>query len=129
MFAGLVFIFVGLVLAMGGTWLLLRTRRLLRAGEQTVSRVVELQLDDAGEAYFPIYEFITANGEIRRAKGIVASNPPQRKVGDAVVIVYDPKRPEDVRELRFSELWMWPLIALCCGVLIVLGGVILLLDQ
>ncbi len=126
---GLVLLPMSLLILLVGVWLYLRTRGFISTAGQATARVVALQMDEAGEVYYPIFEFTTADGKMLRIKGSTGSNPPRHKVGDVVSLLYDPRRPEDARERKFLDLWALPSMAIGLGGLCTTILVLFLLSQ
>ncbi|MFQ3630698.1 DUF3592 domain-containing protein [Roseiflexus sp.] len=124
---GLLLLPMGLLILLVGIWLYVRAQRFVGAARQTTARVVDMQMDEAGETYYPIFEFTTVEGTMLRAKGPTGSYPPAHQVGDTVSILYDPQRPADVREYKFKDLWALPSIAIGFGGLFTLICLLLLL--
>ncbi|MCB9991114.1 MAG: DUF3592 domain-containing protein [Rhodospirillales bacterium] len=48
---------------------------------------------DGGYTYYPVVEYHTISGETARFEGKTGSNPPMHKVGNRVMVLYDPERP------------------------------------
>ncbi len=123
---GLIFLPMSLLILLAGIWLYVRTQRFVGAARQTTARVVDMQIDEEGETYYPIFEFTTVEGTMLRTKGSTGSNPPAHQVGDTVSILYDPQRPENACEYKFADLWALPSMALGLGGLFTLICLLLL---
>ncbi|MFH8789208.1 DUF3592 domain-containing protein [Streptomyces roseoverticillatus] len=65
--------------------------------------------DDAPAAY-PVVEFTSADGTLRKFRDSAGSNPPSYEVGEQVEVLYRPGSPEDARIKGFLSLWLMPLI-------------------
>ncbi len=132
----LVIFLVGLTFLLAGFWLFFRTLAFLGVAKQTTGNVVDVEErvsedpDTVGrvqEYYYAIIEFTTADGATVRAKSQIGHGRPPR-IGDTVSILYDPRRPEDIREATFTGTWLFPSLTIGIGGLATLIGVLLLLS-
>ncbi|HKY54936.1 MAG TPA: DUF3592 domain-containing protein [Anaerolineales bacterium] len=60
------------------------------------------------EYYYPVVEFVSANGKAHKVQLNEGISRPSHEVGDEVVILYEPKHPLDARIKSFgSSALMW----------------------
>ena len=72
--------------------------------------------------YRPVIEFQTAEGRRIQFTSSHGSNPPTYRKGDRVEVLYDPKNPQESRLLSFGSLWLFPVMSIGIGSLLVLIG-------
>ena len=65
----------------------------------TQGKVVAMESSSTsdGFVYYPVVSYITYEGEQVQFRTKVGSNPPSRKVGDRVAVLFDPNKPERAR--------------------------------
>ncbi len=89
-----------LVLLAIGLWQGARIIRLETEGLRAPGQVVELRQedsadDDGGYVYYPVVRFQTEVGTTVQFKDATGSNPPSRRVGDRVTVLYFADNPAD----------------------------------
>jgi hypothetical protein len=87
-----------------------------RAGEQP--RMREEDARPAGPVYRAVILFSTADGRAVRFLSRLATNPPAYKLGEQVMVLYDPGHPETASIDSFADRWlgvvMWESVAALC---------------
>ena len=76
--------------------------------------------------YFPVVEFVSADGRRHSVQMSEGSSSPSQEVGDEVIVLYNPERPLDARVKSFGSsalMWVLPGITGILG-LAFLGAVI-----
>lgn len=111
---------LGLGLSAGAGYLFLDTRQLIATAETAPGTVVafERRSSKGGSSDYPVIEFATAAGEIRR---FTTSGAGDYAKGDVVEVLYDAGDPANARANVFLELWLGSLALggfglLCLGV-------------
>ena len=69
--------------------------------------------------YYPVVEYISADGREHTVHMTEGSSAPQHEVGDEVMVLYDPERPLDARIKSFGSsalMWILPGITGVLGV-------------
>jgi Protein of unknown function (DUF3592) len=124
--AGIGFALIGLGLVVSG-----RTRRFLTTGSRADGVVTALVPrtsmegpDSARTTYAPSVEFTTQTGALRGFTSATAASRPAYRVGQHVVVVYDPRNPRKAIILSFGAVWLVPLILWGLGALFVLIGML-----
>jgi hypothetical protein len=77
--------------------------------------------------YFPVVEYVSADGRRHTVHMTEGSSAPQYEVGDEVTVLYNPERPLEARIRSFGSyalMWIWPGITSILG-LGFLGAVLL----
>ena len=82
---------------------------LLREGQRVEGTVVIMRRGSKGSTT-PIVEFTTKSGKRVRFEGDSSSHPPAHKVGDKVIVHYDPGRPSYAVIDTFREMWVLPVL-------------------
>lgn len=119
-------LFIGLVVFIVSLFFLKESLSFLKTTERAVGNVIELELvkHDDGNNYKAIFQFKTnANKEVVfKQQG--SSNPPSWKVGEEVMVAYDPNYPEKARTLTFFAIFGLPtiLMAIAMPMLVVSCG-------
>jgi hypothetical protein len=106
---------VGAVLLALGVREVVATRMLLARAEPGRGTVVANTRPAAlgrSAAYYPVVEFRARDGHVRSFQDRTGNVPPRYQVGDAVVVLYDPSRPEDARIDDRSSLWVGGILAI-----------------
>lgn len=76
--------------------------------------------------YFPVVEYVSADGRPHRVQMTERSSTPQHEIGDEVTVLYNPEHPLDARIQSFGSsllMWIWPGISGILG-LAFLGAVL-----
>jgi hypothetical protein len=114
-----------LVLVLAGMMAGVTGGRFMINGEK--ARGIVVALEDDGESFYPIVEFVTHAGEPRRHKGLGASEAAYR-VGQYVAIRYIADDPNAAAiSSSFQELWLGATVVGVFGA--VLTGIGLLLGR
>ena len=124
--SGIGFALIGLGLVVSG-----RTRRFLTTGCRADGVVTALVPrtnmegpDLARTTYAPSVEFTAQTGALRSFTSATAASRPAYRVGQHVVVVYDPRNPRKAIILSFGEVWLVPLILWGLGALFMLIGML-----
>lgn len=121
---GLVFGFVGFILAALALFFWLRTRTFLGTAQKaqgTVIRMVYSSDSEGGGGYSPVYTFRTMSGQVIEVADNISSNPPQFKEGQIIDVLYDPENPNKARINKWFNLYFVPLLLGFLG--LVFGGI------
>src|SRR6185369_15947345 len=89
-------------------WALVRRHRRLYWAKSE-GEVVEMDADSSG-GYSPVVVYEPSPGEKVRFSGNVVTNPPRYKVGDKVVVVFDPDDPGGALIDRALEHYFVPAV-------------------
>jgi len=106
-----------------GAYLGVRVANLEMTGDRAPGEVVSLHEeyssddDGSGYVYYPIVQFRTARGDTIQFKDNIGSDPPSFRVGDQVVVLFDPERPG--RDVMIDHGIFWN--ALIPAILLLLG--------
>jgi hypothetical protein len=109
----LTFLAVGLGLVVGGVVMLFKRWRAHGHSLTTTGRVI---LMTGGTTKAPVVQFTTSEGEAISFTHGVASRPPRYRVGQEVMVRYQPGRPHEAWIDSFSSSWLTPLIMLGVGI-------------
>jgi len=121
---GIVFSFVGFLLAAIGVFLFIRTRIFLSTAQEvkgTVIRMVYSHNSEGGGGYSPVYQFRTLEGQTIEAGESMSSNPPMFREGQVIDVLYDPRNPQKARIKKWMSLYF--VSVLLGGMGLVFGGV------
>lgn len=106
------------------SWMYTREQAFVAGAAHATGTVVQLSLDrndNGSSAYYPIVSFRTAGGDSVTVRSNVGSNPPSRRVGEPVDVLYDPADPQSARMSGFFQLHIGSFVL---GVLaLVFGGI------
>ena len=93
----LAFFLFGLLFFTIGSSLTYRQRTLEKQGLETQGTVVALQenSDSDGSTYAPVVQFKTSSGQSIEFVSSYSSSPPSYDVGETVIVVYPPEKPEE----------------------------------
>ncbi|HSL30967.1 MAG TPA: DUF3592 domain-containing protein [Anaerolineales bacterium] len=92
---------------------ILKLRREASASGQVVEMIHRWEYVDeedrvVEEYYFPVVEYVSADGRPHRVQMTEGSSTPQHEIGDEVTVLYNPERPLDARiQSVGSSLLMW----------------------
>lgn len=113
---------LGLGLFAGAGYLYSDTRQLISTGKAAQGTVVafERHSSKSGNSYYPVIEFTTASGEIRR---FTTSGAGEFAEGEAVEVLYDASDPANARANVFMELWLGSLALAAFGLLCLGAGI------
>ena len=90
---------IGLIFTVIAIFLMVRDRSFAETAIPANAEVVgfhESRSSDGGLTYYPILDFVTADGQSWQVRASVGAVPPAYKVGEHVEILYDPAKPETV---------------------------------
>ena len=111
---------LGLGLLAGAGYMFSDTRQLIATAEKAQGIVAgfERRSSKGGSTDYPVIEFATASGEVRR---FTTSGPGDYAKGKTVEVLYDAHNPVNARVNLFIELWLGSLALgafglLCLGV-------------
>lgn len=111
---------LGLGLLAGAGYMFSDTRQLISTAEKAPGSVVgfERRSSKGGSSDYPVIEFATASGEIRR---FTTSGAGDYAKGEAVEVLYDAGAPDNARVNVFIEMWLGSLALgafglLCLGI-------------
>lgn len=121
--------FISLTMLLIGIISYIRTKRFLNSAVETRGTVVEGvykgQADGGGSMYSPKIQFTDTMGRIHEFTENWSSNRPVFKVGDEVIVLYNPENPLNAR--RGGKKWKFFFIAWLIGGLGMLFSGILLI--
>ena len=106
---GIVFGFVGLLLAAIGIFIWIRTQAFLSTAQETkgtVIRMVSSSSSEGGISYAPVFKFTTIQGQVIEVEEKISSNPPQFQTGQVIDILYDPQDPNRARVKKWFNLYL-----------------------
>jgi hypothetical protein len=83
----------------------------------TVTKLVQ-----SGKTYFPVYTFKDSQGKERSIESLSGSYPAAYKIGDHVVVIYSPDKPDAAEIDSFFDIWIWPIALAFFGALDFLFG-------
>ena len=121
---GLIFGFVGFILAALAVFFWLRTHAFLGTAQKargTVIRLVYSYSPEGGGGYSPVYTFRTMSGQVVEVTDSLSSNPPQFKEGQIINVLYDPENPNRARINKWFNLYFVPLLLGFLG--LIFGGI------
>ncbi len=102
-----------------------RTRGWLRAGGEVVAREFRA-LTPGNPYYFPVIEFIAADGKPRRFEAPTGRFVRPDEVGACIDVLYDPAQPERAIIARFADRWFVAAFTAGFGALTLLLGLMLI---
>ncbi|WP_294844617.1 DUF3592 domain-containing protein [uncultured Gilliamella sp.] len=71
-------------------------------------------------SYFPIFQFVDNQEQVRKVKSNVGSNPPAYEKGDEIEILYDPLNSNHAKINTFFSMWLGEMIFGIIGILLFL---------
>jgi Protein of unknown function (DUF3592) len=109
---GIAALLAGLSLLGLALYLYRRQRSFLRRAREATGVVVALSHSpgEGGTLKHPVVEFTTAEGELVEFESPVGQSPPAYRVGQRVLVLYDPARPKSAAIRSFVPLWQWCLV-------------------
>ena len=125
LFAGL-----GAALLAGAAYWRAHTLWFIEGAAVARGTVVDLRISTSNNSrsYYPIVEFVAANGAKVQYVSSSGSNPPSYARGEPVKVYYNPSNPQDALLEGFFSLWGGPLIVGGMGaVFLLIGGSMILL--
>ena len=127
-FGGALFLLFGVGALVGGIVWGVNTKRFVDGASRASGTVIELQRrqssSDDSPSYYPVVRFTDAGGKDVTFTSSTGSNPPSKREGDKVDVLYDPRNPEKAELNSFFALWFGPLmVAGLFGTLFPLAGV------
>ena len=102
---GAIFLIIGLGALVGGVLWGLRTQRFVSSAERAKGTVTDLDMrsDSDGTAYYPVVSYTTKEGREVTFTSATGGNPPPKRRGDEVEVLYEAANPEEA-EKAFHEL-------------------------
>jgi hypothetical protein len=97
--AGLIPLAIGIILVM-------RNLSFLRTAVETTGTIVELRVSPDGEAFQPVVEFKTHEGQTIRWTQFGWRSPPPGNVGDEIPMKYNAQNPNRARIAKVSQMWL-----------------------
>jgi hypothetical protein len=99
-----------------------RVTKFLRVCTETRGEVVRLERtrssgEFASYAYAPVFQFQTGSGESVTVTSKIGSSPAGFRVGESVLVRYDPTNPRDAKIHTFLQTWGSSAIPAAIGVL------------
>ena len=122
LFAVPVVLFFGCALLFGGYQIFRDVNDLSGKAMVAQGHVVDLRSrsgSDGGYTYYPVVAYETLDGKAVRFEGKTGSNPPMNKVGDRLMVLYDPENPQKAMVDHGWMNWLLPLGLGLCGLLMV----------
>lgn len=131
LWVGVILCSVGALIALLGLGMMVQDWRAARRGKRVTGRVVDhvIQRDPGHlsfKIYVPVFEFHNEVGAAFRVQSTYGSRPPVHKVGDEVVVRYDPADPERA-EIVGEGRWMTVLLLVFGTIVAAIGGACLVL--
>jgi hypothetical protein len=56
-------------------------------------------------SYAPVFSFVTSDGRTMTVTSRSSSSPPEFRAGEAVLVLYDPRHPQNARIDTFWQIW------------------------
>lgn len=98
----------------------------VRTAARADGHVVQLQKDESDPTSFhTVFTFRDSRGTEHTVRSALASSPPEYKVGDSVVVLYDTNSPADAKIRNFFSLWGMTFITALLGLLGLPVGIII----
>ena len=93
----IIFMFAGLLFFAIGSGMTMHQRTLEKQGIEAPGVVIDLQehSDSEGSTYSPVVQFKTNNGQSVEIVSSYSSSPPEHEIGESVIVVYPPDKPEN----------------------------------
>ena len=79
-----------------------------------------------GTRYYPVFSFTDNTGQKHTVRPSTGSNPPQFKIHDKILVLYDPKNPEEAKISSFWNLYAVPLMLGISGMINLFTGLVFL---
>jgi len=99
----------------------------VRTASQAGGQVVQLQKDESDPSSFhTVFTFRDSRGAEHTVKSALASSPPEYKLGDAVVVLYDINSPAQAKIRNFFSIWGLAFIAALLGLVALPTGIVIL---
>jgi hypothetical protein len=98
------FLLVAVGFALNTTIFLTRSIR----AEGKITALLEVEDDDGGITYRPVFTFGTSNGTSQTIRSDAGSNPPGFELGQTVPIRYETADPSVARIDTFWQIWPFP---------------------
>ncbi|HTM68610.1 MAG TPA: DUF3592 domain-containing protein [Candidatus Binatia bacterium] len=128
---GIVFLFFGLAMLVGGGYWAVRTQRFIGSAEKAQGRVIALvphSGSKGGTTYAPTVQYTTKDGQATTFTSSTSSSPPAHREGDIVTVLYDPAKPDKAEINAFTDLWLGPLIVGIMGAIFTLIAIATILQ-
>jgi hypothetical protein len=133
---GYVFALLGVVMLVLGVVFYDKKQSFVANSVITNGKVVDVEqrrsTDSDGYAsysYYPVCEFITADGRTILFTSGIGSNPSSYDVNEEVEIRYDPDNPQKASINSFFNIWMAPFILGLLGLIFLLVGISMILTR
>lgn len=122
---------VGIALLAGGIARVVWQHRFSQRAVRVPGTVISLQFvpssgEDIGFTYRPVVRYLASHGGPAEFTPQIGYNPPRHRPGDAVVVEYDPIRPDKPRVAGYGTVAI-PAFLFGFGILLLGGAVIALL--
>jgi hypothetical protein len=105
----IIFLGVGSLMLLGSIAFWNKTRHFLARAQQasgTVVELLEVRDNEGSSSWKPVVSFKAGNGREVRFADSVSSRPAGYDVGEGVLVLYLPDRPEEAHIKGFSSLWL-----------------------
>ena len=114
------FLFVGVGLLAVAIERALDVHRFAKKALTASGRVINLEHRNGGGrnpsgGYVTVFVFQDGSGVSHTARTFDAQNPPTHRVGEEVVVLYQPDQADDARIKSFRTLWLLPTFLGCLG--------------
>jgi hypothetical protein len=109
----IIFLGVGSLMLLGSIAFWNKTRQFLARAQQasgTVVELLEVRDNEGSSSWKPVVSFTAGNGREVRFADSVSSRPAGYDVGEGVMVLYLPDRPEEAHIKGFSSLWLGTVI-------------------
>ena len=81
---------------------------------------------DNGSMYAPVFKFKDAQGQEYTVKSSVGTGNPTEDIGDTIMVLYDPKAPENAQKNSLMFLWLGQIVLGVLGTVFFLIGAVIL---
>jgi hypothetical protein len=121
-----VFSTIGLGLLLGSVFLYANTARFMDRAATAEGKVIDLVRQQSSSSssgtYSPVVEFTIPTGPRVEFTSSVGSRPPAYRVGESVMVLYDPADPHKARIKSFFSLWFGFIIVFALGLIFAVVG-------
>jgi hypothetical protein len=110
---GPLFSLIGIGLLLGAIAMVVSTMNFRTKASATQGVVVDMIQSGGGSSgvmYKPVYEYQDQNGRTHRYTPSASSNPPAHRMGERMLIYFDPQHPEEAAASGFMATWFLPSI-------------------
>ncbi len=112
---------LGVLVTLGGFYLVYDTVGLLNRSLKATATVTELKYNSNGQAY-PVLQFTSNSGGTVTTRLNEAQKPPAYSVGDRVEIIYDLNNLSNVRVNSVFGIWLAPALMTLLGMVFFFTG-------